>query len=181
MDEAESSFRKYLRHIISTELKGNHIEKKEIIRKDKRYKWIGEIYPTVFTDEYKIYLLSVSKLLYRNDTLLKPSYPFISSDNLRNAIIFIDEFDATKETIKEHLVEKVIDTKNDYLDIIKELHSKLHDFKPAKQFYEPYRSYAENKRNLYTLESMQKQVDSLFQKYALDYNYCPAQSELGLF
>lgn len=171
LKKAEREFRKYLRRIVSEEIRGSADEKKEIIRSDKRYKWIGEIYPTVFTDDYKIYLLSVKKLLYRNDTLVKPSYPFISSENLKNAIVFIDEFDATKETIQSSIIEEAVNTQNDYLDIVKELHSKLHDYTPAKDFYEPYRIYAESKPYLHTLESLRRDVDLLFEKYALGFNY----------
>ena len=171
LTSAEREFRKYLRKIVSEEIKGDVDEKKAVLKKDKRYKWIGEIYPTVFTDDYKIYLLSVSKMLYHNDTLVKPSYPFISAECLKNAIVFIDEFDATKDTIQNFIVEKTVNTQNDYLDIVKELHSKLHDFTPAKDFYEPYRVYAEDKPYLHTLESLTKEVDSLYVKYALAFSY----------
>ena len=171
LTNAERNFRKYLRKIISEEIKGSVDVKKDTIKKDKRYKWIGDIYPTVFTDDYKIYLLSVSKILYHNDTLIKPSYPFISAECLKNAIVFIDEFDATKETIQNYIIEKAVSTQNDYLDIVKELHSKLHDYTPAKDFYEPYREYAKGKPYLQTLESLQKEVDLLYEKYALAFNY----------
>lgn len=167
----EREFRIFLRRIISEEIKGNMEEKKNILRLDKRYKWIGEIYPTVFTDDYKIYLISVKKMLYQNDTLIKPSYPFISAENLRNAIVFIDEFDATKETIQSSVIEEAVNTQNDYLDIVKELHSKLHDYTPAKDFYEPYQVYAAGKPYLHTLESLGKDVDFLYEKYALSFNY----------
>ena len=125
--DAEYAFRKYLRKIIADKIKGTQDEKKTILKCDKNYRWIPQIYPTVFTDEYKIIFLSINKLLTRNDTLIKTSYPFISADILQNAIFFIDEFDATKETIKEAIIQEAIDSQNDYLDIVKELHGKLHD------------------------------------------------------
>ena len=170
LESAERAFRKHLKDIVS-KIEGTHEEKKNKIRYDKRYKWIGEIYPTVFTDDYKVYLLSVKKLLTRNDTLIKRSYHFISADNLKNAIIFIDEFDATKKTIQDSLIEQVKNTENDYLEIVKELHSKLHDHIPTTTSYEPYRAYAKNKPNLDTIESLQKKADLIFEKYALNFNY----------
>ena len=169
--DAEVQFRKFLHKIIEKEIKGTAEQKKIAIRNDKRYKWIGEIYPTVFMDDYKIYLLSVNKLLVRNDTLIKKSYPFISAENLKDAVIFIDEFDATKETIKESLIKEAVDSSNDYLDIFKELHSKLHYYKPSREFYEPYKKYAENKQGQQTLESLEAEADSLYEKYSLAYNY----------
>ncbi len=168
---AEYLFRKYLRKLISDNIKGTLAEKKTIIKCDRKYKWIGEIYPTVFTDDYKIIFLSVNKLLTKNDTLIKPSYQFLSADILKNAVFFIDEFDATKETIKEAIIKEAIDSQNDYLDIVKELHGKLHDYKPATAFYRPYEEYAKNKTYLPTLETMRDSADSIYEKYSLFFNY----------
>lgn len=88
LEKAERDFRKYLKNKIISKIDGTSDEKKNKIRNDKRYKWIGDIYPTVFTDDYKIYLLSIKKLLTRNDTLIKRSYQFISADNLKDSIVF---------------------------------------------------------------------------------------------
>lgn len=171
LSNAEYAFRKYLRKTIADKIKGTREEKKTILKCDKNYRWISQIYPTVFTDDYKIIFLSINKLLTRNDTLIKPSYPFISVEVMQNAIFFIDEFDVTKETIKEAIIQEAIDSQNDYLDIVKELHGKLHDYKPATAFYRPYAEYALKKPNLPTQDSMAKAVDSIFEKYSLFYNY----------
>jgi hypothetical protein len=171
LSEAEKAFRKYLRRIISTQIKGNEKERKSIIKNDSRYQWIGKIYPTVFTDDYKVYLLSISKFLRRNDTLIKPSTPFISADVLKNAIVFIDEFDASKDTIQEFIIEKAVNAQNDYLDMVKELHGKLNNYLPANSFYEPYKEYAKDKPYLRTLESLKEEIESLYKKYALYFSY----------
>lgn len=168
---AEYIFRKSLRKIISNDIKGTTEEKKTILKCNRKYQWIVQIYPTVFTDDYKIIFLSVNKLLTRNDTLIKPTYQFLSSEVLKNSIFFIDEFDATKETIKEAIINEAVESQNDYLDIVKELHGKLHDYKPATAFYRPYEEYAKNKAYLPTLESMTKEVDSIYEKYSLFFNY----------
>lgn len=171
LSEAEVVFRKYLRKIITTQMKGSEQEKKDNIRHNSKYRWIGEIYPTVFTDDFKIYLLSISKFLRRNDTLVKPSYPFISADVLKNSIVFIDEFDASKDTIQEFIIEKAVESQNDYLDMVKELHGRMRDYRPASSFYGPYEKYVENKPYLRTLKTLQKEVEGLYEKYALYFNY----------
>lgn len=171
LEKAERDFRKYLKNKIISKIDGTSDEKKDKIRNDKRYKWIGDIYPTVFTDDYKIYLLSIKKLLTRNDTLIKRSYQFISADNLKDAIVFIDEFDATKKTIQDFLIENAKNTENDYLEIVKELHSKLHYHTPTTSSYESYIAYAKNKPYLDTIESLMKRADSIFEHYALNFNY----------
>ncbi len=171
LEYAEYVFRKYLRKIIADKIKGTINEKKQVLKCNKDFRWIAQIYPTVFTDEYKIIFLSINKLLTRNDTLIKPSYPLISTEVMENSIFFIDEFDATKDTIKEAIINEAINSQNDYLDIVKELHGKLHDYKPAINFYRPYAEYSRNKPYLPTLDSMRKAVDSIFEKYSLFFNY----------
>lgn len=171
LDNAEYAFRKYLRKIITDKIKGTRDEKKNVLKFNKNFRWIAQIYPTVFTDDYKIIFLSINKLLTKNDTLIKPSYPFISTEVMENSLVFIDEFDATKETIKEAIINEAINSQNDYLDIVKELHGKLHDYKPATNFYRPYAEYSLNKPYLPTLDSMSKAVDSIFEKYSLFFNY----------
>lgn len=171
LSDAEGTFRKYIRRIISTKIEGSEQERKSTIRNNPQFQWIGQIYPTVFTDDYKVYLLSISKFLRRNDTLVKPSSPFISADVLKNAIVFIDEFDASKETIQEFIIDAAVNSHNDYLDMVKELHGKLNDYVPANSFYDPYKVYAQNKPYLRTLDSLKEEVESLYSKYSLYFNY----------
>ena len=86
---------KRLKHRFSTKT-----QRKKAIRNDSKYKWIGKLYPAVFTDDYKIILMSVSKFMKRNSILIDASYEFLKSDLIEKAIIFIDEFDATKYTLE---------------------------------------------------------------------------------
>ena len=45
----------------------------ELMRNNK---WIGKLYPAVFTDDYKMILMSVSKFMKRNSILLIPVMSF---------------------------------------------------------------------------------------------------------
>ena len=72
-----------LRYEITKRLKNKFSTKakrKNAIRTDKKYRWIGELYPAVFTDDYKIILMSVSKFMKRNSILIDSSYEFLNSD-----------------------------------------------------------------------------------------------------
>lgn len=98
-----------LRYEITKRLKNKFqtkTQRKKAIRTDAKYKWIGKLYPAVFTDDYKIILMSVSKFMKRNSILIDSSYEFLNSDLIENAVIVIDEFDATKDTIQSELIEK---------------------------------------------------------------------------
>ena len=96
-------------------------QRKNVIRNDAKYKWIGKLYPAVFTDDYKIILMSVSKFMKRNSILIDASYEFLNSDLIENAIVFIDEFDATKDTIQGELIEKSLAMQEDYIQLFRQI------------------------------------------------------------
>ncbi len=101
------------------------IKRKNAIRTDEKYKWIGTLYPAVFTDDYKILLINISKFMKKNSILIDNSYEFISSDLIENAVIVIDEFDATKDTIQSELIEKSLAIKEDYIQLFRQIYRTL--------------------------------------------------------
>ena len=117
-----------LRYEITRLLKrrfANKMQRKNAVRNDLTYKWIGKLYPAVFTDDYKIILMSVSKFMKRNSILIDVSYEFINSDLIENAIIVIDEFDATKDTIQRELIEKSLSMQEDYIWLFRQIYRTL--------------------------------------------------------
>lgn len=111
---------KCLKHRFSTKA-----QRKKAIRNDSKYKWIGKLYPAVFTDDYKIILMSVSKFMKRNSVLIDASYEFLNSDMIEKSIVFIDEFDATKDTIQSELIEKSLAMQEDYIQLFRQIYRTL--------------------------------------------------------
>lgn len=101
------------------------IQRKNAVRTDEKYKWIGELYPAVFTEDYKILLMSVSKFLKRNSILIDSSYSFLNSSLIQNAVILVDEFDATKDTIQNELIEKSLAMQEDYILLFRQIYRTL--------------------------------------------------------
>lgn len=101
------------------------VQRKSAVRNNKNYKWIGELYPAVFTDEYKILLMSVSKFMKRNSILIDSGYEFLNSDLIENAVIIIDEFDATKDTIQSEIIEKSLAVQEDYIQLFRQIYRTL--------------------------------------------------------
>lgn len=117
-----------LRYEITKRLKNRFstkTQRKNAIRNDTQYKWIGKLYPAVFTDDYKILLMSVSKFMKRNSILVDTSYEFLNSDLIEDAVIIIDEFDATKDTIQSELIEKSLAMKEDYIHLFRQIYRTL--------------------------------------------------------
>lgn len=87
------------------------------IKKENTYRWIGELYPAVFTDEKRVLIMTMKIFLGKNSVIIDRSYDFITSDLLKDAVVFIDEFDATKSVIMEHIIERALGVSNDYLNL----------------------------------------------------------------
>lgn len=77
--------------------------------------------------------MSVSKFMKRNSILIDSSYEFLNSDLIENAVIVIDEFDATKDTIQSELIEKSLAMQEDYIQLFRQIYRTLNpnDFRPV--------------------------------------------------
>ena len=116
--EGEAVFR----HELQTHLKQtfpNKTARLNAIQTQKKYRWIGELYPAVFTDTKQVLIMTMKKFLSKNSVIIDRSYDFITAEFMENAVIFIDEFDATKAVITDHLIERALNVSNDYLDLFK--------------------------------------------------------------
>lgn len=110
---AEREFREELLHFI----KKDHSRQENLLKKitlDKSWRWVGKLYPMVYTSERQVFFLSMDKFMLPYDTLVDTSGKLIDSDWFKGAYVFIDEFDATKETI----LKRIISDKNKTINLI---------------------------------------------------------------
>lgn len=172
LEELEKDFRKN----IEFQLK-NHFPTKEqrldAIHNDKNWQWVGKLYPVVFTSEKQVKFMSVDKFLYPYSTIVEPSYEFINSDEIKNAIIFIDEVDTAKDVILNKIISSAHNITDDVLGLFLEIFN--NSFNDSnKQFY----SYltkndneAKNNFNLKLLENLKIESTNIYNKYELNKNY----------
>ena len=102
VEEEERKFRKEIKNTLSVIPARERLER---IKNDKQYQWIGQLYPVVFIKEKKIILMTISKFLSKNISLVDKSITFFDSDISKNAVIFMDEFDSTKEFVRNHIIK----------------------------------------------------------------------------
>ena len=117
--EIRESLEPKFRKSIKRELKEKFSTKKErlnLIKNDKNYQWIGELYPAVFTDEKTVFFLSMDKFWGKNSTIIEDSYYFCQKF-IDKALIFIDEFDATKEVVLKQIIASGLKYKVDIVDL----------------------------------------------------------------
>lgn len=95
------------------------------IKNNPKYQWIGELYPSVFTKEKQIYFLTIDKFLLEYSTLIEKSYLFYNHSIIDNAIIFIDEFDATKERMMNQIIQRGLKNSINSIKLANLIHSAL--------------------------------------------------------
>lgn len=124
VSEAERDFRHEIGNMLKKKF-GTKSKMLNAIHSDKNLRWIGNLYPSVFTDERKVLLMTVSKFLSRNSTIVEPSYDFLSAEMIKDAVIFIDEYDASKAWIMKHLTEKALSAESEYITLFRQLHRNM--------------------------------------------------------
>ncbi|MCL1468738.1 hypothetical protein [Argonema galeatum] len=130
-DSWETEIRKIIepkfRKTIIEVLKNNFKTKKarlSAIKNDRDYQWIGKLYPAVFTDDKTVFFLSIDKFIAKNTTLVENSYYF-NERFIDKALIFIDEFDTTKEAVLNNIIKSGLRHRVDLLDLFLNIHNHL--------------------------------------------------------
>ena len=119
----EPSFRRFVTEVLHKGFKTKK-ERLTAIKHDPHYQWIGKLYPAVYTDERTVLFLSMDKFIRQNTTLIERSYYFFEH-LVDKAVIFIDEFDATKETILQNIIESGMRHRVNLLDLFLNIHNHL--------------------------------------------------------
>lgn len=122
--KAEPEFRRMLTSLLG-KLYRTPAQRLQAIKTEKKWQWVGELYPAVFTSDRRILFLSMDKFLARNSTIIEPAYSFLNSELIKAAIVIIDEFDATKDTILKNLIANGLRDKIDYVELFNTIHSAL--------------------------------------------------------
>lgn len=124
-DEIRNNLERDFRLRIEKFLKENYpnsAKRINAIKNDPDLRWIGELYPAVFTSKKKVYFLSIDKFYHKNSTLVEPSYSFIDNEITKDAIVFIDEFDATKDNLLNNIIESGKSRRVDYIHLFTEIY-----------------------------------------------------------
>lgn len=123
-----------------------HSEKKQLIEEDDAYKWIGKLYPTVFSEDKKIFLMSLDKFLLRYATIIDSSFYIYENDHyMKNGVVFIDEFDSTKEVILKRIIQNGLGNKIGIINIFRVICSGLFDTEFTKILTEQSHAYSDKK------------------------------------
>ena len=141
------------------------------IKTDSQWQWLGVLYPAVFTDEHQILLMSISKFMKRNTTFIEKSYAFLKSDMLKNAIIFMDEFDAAKTTIENEIIDKAFSFSEDYLGLFRQILTNLNPEYWSKTMKRACDAVENDGEKGYTLDVIIKEARYIEQRYRVNLSF----------
>lgn len=126
-ESINNSNTKFKKSILS-EMKKDGIEndnaKLDAVRHNKKYQWIAKMYPYVLLDDTKINMMSVNKLIEGKLDIVN-NYRFLSDNYLKGSVIFIDEFDSTKNYIINAFLENQLKYKVNLLQLFSLIYNSL--------------------------------------------------------
>lgn len=167
-EKLEPQFRRELEMHLQKTFPGGPGPRRDAIRNKENYKWMAKFYPSIFWAEYKVILLSVKKLMARNIPLVEPSFECLSERMLKNKIICIDEFDASRSVILDSLIDRALDLRADYLQLFLQVYRGATTHQISREL-ETIRKTYEIGRNL-TWEKLLKEAQEIYQEGALYYS-----------
>ena len=106
-------------------LKKDLTESKKITFIQKHHPWLIQLYPSILSSRKRIFFLSVDKFFLKNTTLIRPSYYFWEDKITEDALVFMDEFDATKSHILNQIIENGYSKRVDLIGLFTHLYSSL--------------------------------------------------------
>lgn len=118
--DIEREFRYLVSRVLSKKFK-KKAEKLNAIKNNKEWQWVGELYPVVFSEEKRVFFITMKKLINKFDTIVEKSVRLYESNIFRNSLVFIDEFDATKKDIQDMIVQNGLTKGIDYIDLFRNI------------------------------------------------------------
>ncbi len=116
----EKEFRRLISRLLSKKFKDKK-QKLSAIKNDKEWQWVGDLYPVVFSEEKKVFFLTMKKLINQYDTIVEKSVRLYESNIFKDSLVFIDEFDATKSDIQDAIVQNGLTKGIDYIDLFRNI------------------------------------------------------------
>ena len=131
------------------------------------YGWLFSLYPDLLIPKRKVLLMSFNKLL-DGRVYERPACAFRSSQFLKNKIVIIDEFDSTKQTVKDSLAAEQSEHHVDFLQLFHNIYSGAKTIWASPSFGEIDQKLEDVN---YSLEKVMERAEKRRHDYKLDYTY----------
>lgn len=131
------------------------------------YGWLFSLYPDLLIPKRKVLLMSFNKLL-DGRVYERPACAFRSNQFLKNKIVIIDEFDSTKQTVKDSLAAEQSEHKVDFLQLFHNIYSGAKTIWASPSFEEIDKKLEDKN---YSLEKVMERAEKRRLDYKLDHTY----------
>lgn len=128
-DDLQNELERELRNKVTTYLAYDEVgkertktEKRNLLDTDNKFQWIAKLYPATQTYKKKIFIMSLDKFLYKYSTIIEPSFNLYESDLLKNSVVFMDEFDGTKDVILRKIINDGLANQFGILELFREIY-----------------------------------------------------------
>ena len=167
----ESQFRSELRALLVKQF--NTKDSKELILKisdSETFRPLLSLYPSIKSSEKNIFFLSVDKLYVGNTPIVETHYDFVRSKMMDGAVVFLDEFDSTKEKLLGKMIEEASEGSIDLPQLFRDINDKIRGDAPSinREMLECIPGKPEKKTSVYAFESTQSVFLDRVKKYNLD-------------
>ncbi len=173
-EHTEPAFRRKLEKMLAHEYTSVR-QRITAIKTEKRWQWLGLLYPAVFTQDRQIFFMSMDKFLVRNATIVEPSYMFYNSKLVDKAVIFIDEFDSTKDTMLKNIIQNGLRDKIDFIELFKSIYAAMQTNEFPAALTTPSRQRMESSYRNQSLQSVledtKQLADEIYQSYSLQFSH----------
>ena len=168
--DEEREFRKRLKRELKKHGK-DYDERFKFITTHEEWSWVPVLYPSVYTKYRRIFVMSADKFVLQNDTIIGSANTIYDSSLTENAIIFIDEFDATKGQILKRMIERSLNRRIYFVDLFNNILNGLAhaDKFPAGFFVKADNSKIEKDLRTIAKENLEE-FESVSREYRLDIN-----------
>lgn len=176
----ERIFRSHLQNIFTRNFPSIK-ERLLAIKTDSAWQWVGKLYPSVFTSEKQVIFMSMDKFICPHSTIVEKGYYFYNSKISNGALVFIDEFDATKGTILKNIIENGLKEKIDYIELFNHIYAVLRNKTFPESLFVPsaHRMNSDYKDQSLkdVLKDLIKLADEIYDTYSLNFNHKTENAE----
>ncbi len=117
--EKERVFRQELKIFLKEYFppKSSFDQRLDKLRSVPELRWVEKLYPSVQYFEKKVFFCSIDKFYRYADTIIGPNIHITIPAYIKDNIVFIDEFDATKANIKNAIIDNAIQFNQDIITL----------------------------------------------------------------
>lgn len=165
--KSENNFRQAIHNLLARTAKSKNTTVEHLVYDDQSFGWLRKTYPQILDKKYKVFLMSVQKLLQGKCRILR-KYGYFSEEWLKNKVIFIDEIDYTKTDFNSYILKeaKKFDDINETIDVLQLFNTIRHGLADEEAFSKlPRDAWASLEKMRNNKTRLQQEADNIVRRY----------------